>query len=77
MMGLGVPQDLSVAGFDDSALATVTWPDLTTIHQPVEQMGEMAARKLLAQMTGGGAPVDLPIATEPALVVRHSTMKFA
>lgn len=75
MLGLKVPEDLSIAGFDDSALATVTWPDLTTIHQPVEKLGEMAARKLLAQVTDGGIPADVPIATEPELVIRHSTMR--
>jgi LacI family transcriptional regulator len=75
MLGLNVPDDLSIAGFDDSALATVTWPDLTTIHQPVEEMGEMAAKKLLAQLSDGRVLTDFPIATEPKLVVRHSTMK--
>jgi LacI family transcriptional regulator len=77
ILGIRVPEDLSVAGFDDSALATVTWPDLTTVRQPVEQMGEMAARKLLAQLNNGGAATELPSATEPELVVRHSTMKHA
>jgi LacI family transcriptional regulator len=77
MLGMKVPEDISISGFDDSALATVTWPDLTTIHQPVERMGEMAARKLLAQLTNGGVSADLPIATEPELVVRHSTMKHS
>jgi LacI family transcriptional regulator len=77
MLGMKVPDDLSVSGFDDSALATVTWPDLTTIRQPLEQLGEVAARKLLKQLTNGGATSDLPIAMEPELVVRHSTMKHA
>jgi LacI family transcriptional regulator len=77
MLGMKVPEEISIAGFDDSALASVTWPDLTTIHQPVERMGEMAAKKLLAQLTGGSVPSDMPIATEPELVVRHSTMKHS
>jgi len=77
MLGMKVPEDISIAGFDDSALATVTWPDLTTIHQPVERMGEMAAWKLLAQLTNGGISADLPIATEPELIVRNSTMKHS
>ncbi len=77
MLGLRVPQDVAIAGFDDSALATVTWPDLTTIRQPVEWMGEIAARKLLSQLTNGSISPDLPLATEPELVVRHSTMNHA
>ncbi len=77
MLGMKVPEDISIAGFDDSALATVTWPDLTTIHQPVEKMGEMAAGKLIAQLSKGGIASDIPIATEPKVVVRHSTMKYS
>ena len=73
MMGISVPEHLSVAGYDDSALATVTWPDLTTVHQPVEQMGELAARKLLAQLNNNGARSDMQETIEPELVVRHST----
>lgn len=73
MMGISVPQQLSVAGYDDSALATVTWPDLTTVHQPVEQMGELAARKLLGQLSNEGGQLDIPDTIEPEIVVRHST----
>ena len=75
LLGVRVPEDVSIAGFDDSAFASVTWPDLTTIHQPVEKMGEIAARKLISQMAEGGGPGDLPMATEPKLIVRHSTKK--
>lgn len=57
--GLDVPGDLTVAGFDDSALATTIWPELTTIHQPIADMSR-AAVDLLAGMLQGkrsGAPV--------------------
>lgn len=40
--GLDVPGDLSVVGFDDTAIATTVWPELTTIHQPVAVMAESA-----------------------------------
>ncbi|HEX7849890.1 MAG TPA: LacI family DNA-binding transcriptional regulator [Sphingomonas sp.] len=46
--GLDVPGDLSVCGFDDTALATAIWPELTTICQPIADMAR-AAIKLLAQ----------------------------
>lgn len=46
--GLHVPRDLSVCGFDDTALATAIWPELTTIRQPVSDMSA-AAIKLLAR----------------------------
>ncbi|WP_028056783.1 LacI family DNA-binding transcriptional regulator [Sphingomonas phyllosphaerae] len=47
--GLDVPGDLTVCGFDDSALATTIWPELTTIRQPIADMSR-AAVQLLATM---------------------------
>lgn len=46
--GLDVPSDLTVCGFDDTALATTIWPELTTIHQPIADMSR-AALELLVQ----------------------------
>lgn len=46
-LGLRVPEDVSVAGFDDTPVATTIWPELTTVHQPVAAMGR-AAVSLLA-----------------------------
>jgi LacI family transcriptional regulator len=68
-LGVSVPGDLSVAGFDDSALAGYVWPPLTTIRQPTRQMGYAAADLLLA---GADAPIErreLPF----ELVLREST----
>lgn len=45
--GLDVPRDLSVTGFDDTAMATATWPELTTIRQPVAAMSQAAVRLLV------------------------------
>ena len=42
--GLDVPRDLTVVGFDDSALATTVWPELTTIRQPIADMSRQAVR---------------------------------
>jgi LacI family transcriptional regulator len=47
---LSVPEDLSVCGFDDTPMATVIWPQLTTIHQPVVAMGRMAVGMLCDQI---------------------------
>lgn len=49
-MGLDVPGDLTVAGFDDTALATTIWPELTTVRQPITQMAEMAVQFLVRQI---------------------------
>jgi LacI family transcriptional regulator len=46
--GLDVPGDLSIVGFDDTAIAAHIWPPLTTVRWPIVEMGRAAARKLLA-----------------------------
>ena len=51
-LGLDVPGDLTVAGFDDTAIATTIWPELTTIHQPIAQMAERAVALLVQQVRG-------------------------
>ncbi|MGH8026794.1 MAG: LacI family DNA-binding transcriptional regulator [Pseudoxanthomonas sp.] len=45
--GLDVPRDLSVVGFDDTSAATMVWPELTTVHQPVASMADSAIDILL------------------------------
>ena len=45
--GLEVPRDLTVCGFDDTALATTIWPELTTIRQPVLDMARIALERLV------------------------------
>ena len=48
-LGLDVPEDLSVAGFDDTALASLVWPPLTTIRQPVRDLAYTAATLLFGE----------------------------
>jgi len=70
--GLRVPQDISVVGFDDIQSAAFHNPSLTTIHQPLNQMGVVAARILLQRIRGQATfPDSVPIL--PELVVREST----
>jgi DNA-binding LacI/PurR family transcriptional regulator len=70
--GLHVPRDVSVMGFDDIPGAAFHTPSLTTVRQPLNRMGEVAAQSLLERIEGRK---DYPaeIAIEPALVVREST----
>lgn len=49
-LGLHVPDDLTVTGFDDTPVAVTIWPALTTIHQPVTAMGRSAVRLVLEQI---------------------------
>jgi LacI family transcriptional regulator len=48
--GLDVPRDLTVCGFDDTALATTIWPELTTIRQPIVEMSRTALELLLREI---------------------------
>jgi DNA-binding LacI/PurR family transcriptional regulator len=69
--GRRVPDDVAVVGFDDLPLAAYTQPGLTTVHQPVEEMGAVAARRLLAMMDGHEAEGVNPI-LPTSLVLRQS-----
>jgi LacI family transcriptional regulator len=69
--GLDIPGDLSVVGFDDSPIVSKVWPPLTSVKLPIRDMGAIAARKLLAQITE--APAEQDISVSPVLVVRQST----
>lgn len=51
-LGLSVPQQLSVAGFDNSEVSRTAWPQLTTVHQPVREMAWDAANRLIAALDG-------------------------
>jgi len=70
--GLRVPEDISVMGFDDIQGASYHNPSLTTIHQPLQQIGVTAARILLQRIRGQATfPDTVPIM--PELVIREST----
>ena len=70
--GRSVPGDVSVVGFDDSALMTSTDPPLTTVRQPIEPMGRMVIDLLIGQMGGASVGHD-EYFFEPELVVRGSS----
>ncbi|MEA2629836.1 MAG: hypothetical protein QOE66_55 [Chloroflexota bacterium] len=70
--GRSVPRDVSIVGFDDSALMNCTDPPLTTVRQPIEPMGRMVIDLLVGQMAGGSVDSD-EYFFEPELVVRGSS----
>lgn len=53
--GLEVPADLSICGFDDTAMATTVWPELTTIRQPIAEMARRAVQLLLEAKADEGS----------------------
>ena len=55
-MGVAVPEELSVAGFDDAPLASQVWPALTTIKQPIPAMAALAADLLIKRLRGESDP---------------------
>jgi LacI family transcriptional regulator len=70
--GLRVPEDISVVGFDDIQIAVHNMPSLSTVRQPLQKMGELAARTLLDRIEGKDEFVP-EMTVEPELVVRRST----
>jgi DNA-binding LacI/PurR family transcriptional regulator len=69
--GRRVPEDVAVVGFEDSAVARYAQPPLTTVRQPIEEMGRQATRLLLAKVAGEATGMHLVLDTE--LVVRASS----
>ncbi|PVX31443.1 LacI family DNA-binding transcriptional regulator [Sphingomonas pokkalii] len=70
--GLHVPQDLSVVGFDDTALATTMWPELTTVRQPIAAMAEAALTMLLEALRPGVQSEAAEQVLAHQLIVRES-----
>jgi LacI family transcriptional regulator len=69
--GLHVPEDISVIGFDDIPQASTAYPMLTTVHQPLDQMGRVAVRMLLEHIDNSEhSPYRATLATR--LIVRDS-----
>jgi LacI family transcriptional regulator len=71
-LGLAVPRDLSVVGYDDTYVAAWTNPPLTCVHQPLQDIGGAALRTVLA-MDEGRVPDSHHIELATSLVIRDST----
>ncbi len=72
-LGLSVPRDLTVVGFDDIDLARYTSPALTTVHQPVRRKGEEAVRLLLAAIESDDLEIPEQVRLPARLIVRGSS----
>jgi len=70
--GLRIPEDLSVSGFDDIDVSRATTPRLTTVRQPLQEMGRTAVTMLMRQLDGH-AHEALSMQLQTRLIVREST----
>jgi len=73
LRGLKIPDDLTVIGFDDSPLASRLCPSLTTMRQPIRDMGRLAAEKVMAKIANLDGPPSAATTVFPHLVVRESS----
>lgn len=71
--GLQVPKDIAVVGYDDLVLAEISVPPLTSVRQPIFDLGKEAVRLLVAQMEQGKKSLQ-KIVLETELIVRESTV---
>src|SRR5580692_5833756 len=72
-VGLTVPGDVSIVGFDDIQSAAYSTPSLTTVRQPLTEMGQRGAQMLLERIADREKEFPTEIVMEPELVVREST----
>ena len=71
--GGSVPEDVSVSGIDDISLANLLYPPLTTVHQPIEELSEVAVDILVSRLSGDALRAAQHLVLQPHLVVRGST----
>jgi LacI family transcriptional regulator len=71
--GLSVPGDISVVGFDDILSAAYATPSLTTVRQPLSEMGRRGAQVLLERIGDRKKAFPSDIVMEPEFVIREST----
>lgn len=71
-MGIKIPAELSVAGFDDTPVAHQIWPALTTVRQPIQPMAKKATELLIKQLRGKDVQLPASMLTS-TIIVREST----
>ncbi len=75
-LGLICPNDVSVACFDDFPFADVFQPQMTTVRQPVEAIGEQAVLLLLDRISGSAHPTPIRLTLKGSLMIRNSCASF-
>jgi LacI family transcriptional regulator len=72
-LGVKIPEEMAIVGFDDIALASYPGIGLTTVHQPKRRLGELAAQMLLERIEGGRSSPK-SVCLRPKLIVRATTV---
>jgi DNA-binding LacI/PurR family transcriptional regulator len=75
-VGIACPRDVSVVGFDDIGVAGFYTPRLTTVRQPLEEMGRRAVEALIARIRAPSKHHPAKVVLQPELIVRESTQRF-
>lgn len=75
-VGIACPQDVSVVGFDDIGVAGFYTPRLTTVRQPLEDMGRRAVEALIARIREPNKHHPAKVVLQPELIVRESTQRL-
>ncbi|QUI24028.1 LacI family DNA-binding transcriptional regulator [Vallitalea pronyensis] len=75
-LGMCVPEDISVVGFDNIEMTRLVRPKLTTVAQPIYDMGREAARMIINIIEGHGKHTQDNLVFEPSLVIRDSVKKI-
>ena len=72
-LGLIVPDDLSITGFDDTPISALIWPPLTTVHQPIKEMGRRAVEILIESLNAGAEDMKIGYERLPHEIVPRQT----
>jgi LacI family transcriptional regulator len=75
--GVRVPEDLSIVGFDDTLIAGWSRIQLTTVRVPIQEMGRLAARRLVARIAHDGPPLPATTDVFPTDLIRRGTTAAA
>lgn len=71
--GLKVPEEIAIMGFNDDPITTLVKPNISTVHYPAKELGEVAARNLVQYLSGQEAFREVEITLGHQLIVREST----
>lgn len=71
---LRVPQDLSIASFDDTPISALVWPPLTTVHQPIQEMSARAIQIIAERHAGHDIVVDGDVQLLPFTIVERGSV---